>query len=178
LAFSLAAQRFADQPLILEGSDEFKSAIVELSTLPGFDVTFADAGLELARKNRAQSLVAPERPGLSGAAAYVAEQNRKGGLQRVAIRYRVWKVQDSGGFTFEGCRTFSDGTSGVLLARASEIVVKQIGEQELLRLSGFPSGCLVTLGSDGLVVERERRAHGQPARLGKRPEGPEHEPGR
>lgn len=145
LALSLAAQRFANQPLILEGSAEFKAAIVELSTLPGFDVMFADGGLELARKNRAQSRVAPVRPGLGGAAAYVEEQNRKVALQRHAPSHRVGGAQDVGGFTFEGCRTFSDGTSGVLLARASEIVVKQIGEQELLRLSGFPSGCLVIL---------------------------------
>ena len=141
LALSLAAKRFANQPLILEGSDEFKAVLVELSALPGFNVTFADAGLELARKNRAQSLVAPERPGLSGAAAYVAEQNRKVALQRHAPIHRIWETQHKGGFTFEGCRIFSDGTSGVLLARASEIVVKLIGEQEFFRLSGFRLGC-------------------------------------
>lgn len=178
LALSLAAQRFANQPLILEGSDEFKSAIVELSTLPGFDVTFADAGLEFTRQNAARNRGPAERPGMSAAVAYVAEQNRKVGRQRHALGHRIWGDQDVGDFTFEGCRTFSDGTSVVLLARVSEIVVKQIGEQELLHLIEIDRGCLVALAPGGRAFVRERRPSSRLVGAVQQTEEPDHQFGR
>lgn len=54
LALALASDRFPGQPLIVEGSDAFRAAVLEMSTYPWFEVTFADPGLEKARRSVAR----------------------------------------------------------------------------------------------------------------------------
>lgn len=50
LALALASDRFPGQPLVVEGSPAFRAALLEISTQPWFQVTFADPALERARR--------------------------------------------------------------------------------------------------------------------------------
>ncbi|WP_078059523.1 TraI/MobA(P) family conjugative relaxase [Xanthomonas massiliensis] len=50
VALSLAAERFAGQALVVEGTDAFKQDVARLAGLHRFDVTFKDAGMEEQRR--------------------------------------------------------------------------------------------------------------------------------
>jgi len=51
LALALASDRFPDRPLVIEGSDAFRAAVLKAATGPWLKVTFADSALEEARKS-------------------------------------------------------------------------------------------------------------------------------
>lgn len=51
LALALASERFPGQPLIVNGSNAFRAAVLEMSAQQWFEVTFADPHLERARRN-------------------------------------------------------------------------------------------------------------------------------
>ena len=50
VAVSLAAEKFAGQALVVEGTDEFKQDVARLAGLHRFNVTFKDAGIEAQRR--------------------------------------------------------------------------------------------------------------------------------
>ena len=49
LALSLAADRFGSRPLVVKGSDEFRSQVARVAGIEGMTVTFADPALERQR---------------------------------------------------------------------------------------------------------------------------------
>src|SRR5690606_5418001 len=71
LALALASDRFPGQPLVVEGSPTFRAAVLEASTQPWIQVTFADPALEEARRS-----VANEKE----------PQNRASATERDAVR--------------------------------------------------------------------------------------------
>jgi hypothetical protein len=50
LALTLAADRFGNRPLNVQGTDDFRKQVAELSGIEGLGVSFADAGLERQRQ--------------------------------------------------------------------------------------------------------------------------------
>jgi hypothetical protein len=59
LALSLAADRFGARPLIVNGTDEFRSQVAAVAGLEGVSVTFADPALERQRaRSRAEMTMA------------------------------------------------------------------------------------------------------------------------
>lgn len=46
LALSIAAERFGDRPLVINGSDEFKAEIAKVANIKGLKVTFKDKAME------------------------------------------------------------------------------------------------------------------------------------
>src|SRR5271166_5759019 len=54
LALSLAADRFANRPLVVRGTDEFRSQVASAAGIAGMSVTFADPALE---RERVQSQI-------------------------------------------------------------------------------------------------------------------------
>ena len=60
LALSLAAERFAGQALIVEGSSEFKAQIAAMAAAHKLDARFADPALEAERQRQTASPATPE----------------------------------------------------------------------------------------------------------------------
>lgn len=63
LALSLAADRFGSRPLVVEGTEAFKSAVVEAAVIRAMDLKFSDPAMEDARRVAVARLVVG--PGLS-----------------------------------------------------------------------------------------------------------------
>lgn len=163
LALSLAAARFDGQPLILEGTDAFKAAIVEVSTLPGFNVRFADPALEEARKVAGHAREAMARPTGGDAPSYVAERN----LQRTRFadipEHRLWTTADVGEFAYAGRRAFPNGTEAVLLKRGDTLYVKPSSDAQVAKASKWQRGRVVHLDGQGRFVSQSRGAQSRSA---------------
>lgn len=161
LALNLASARFVDQPLILEGTDAFKAAIVEVSALPGFNVRFADPDLEEARKIAVHARAAAERPAGGDAKSYVAERN----LQRTRFAdiapHQLWTTADIGEFTYAGRRAFPNGTEAVLLKRGDAIFVKPSSDAQVAKASKWQRGRVVHLDAQGRFVAQSTRSRGR-----------------
>jgi hypothetical protein len=52
LALSLAANRFGNRPLIVKGTEAFRSQVAAVAAMEGMSVTFADPVLERVRARR------------------------------------------------------------------------------------------------------------------------------
>lgn len=160
LALTLAAERFQGQALVLDGSDAFKAAIVQVAATPGLTVRFADPELErarqvaeIARRREAESQRAP-----TNAAEYVAERNaRREGVGDVAP-HRLWTAGDAGDFTYAGRRAFADGSEAVLLRRGEEVVVKPSTDAQVAKASRWRRGEAVTLDARGRFLGRGGKA--------------------
>lgn len=94
LALSLASDRFGNQPLVIEGAEAFKAAVLEVSVTRGMDVRFSDPALERARQAAMElAAVDPKSARFSTLSARDAErmigfnqqfQNNIGKSQRIA----------------------------------------------------------------------------------------------
>jgi hypothetical protein len=63
LALSLAADRFGARPLIVNGTEEFRSQVAAVAGLEGLSVTFADPALERQRARSRTEMTIAVSPG-------------------------------------------------------------------------------------------------------------------
>ncbi len=103
LALSLASERFVDQALIVEGSDEFKRQIAGLAGSKQLDVRFADPAIEAERQRHAAK-VAPSPPAPDALETFIASRNALRSKIPSISPHRAWTPADAGEATFEGCR--------------------------------------------------------------------------
>lgn len=54
VALELASKRFDGQPLVVEGTDEFRQEVAQLAGMHGFNVRFADPAMEKVRRETAE----------------------------------------------------------------------------------------------------------------------------
>lgn len=164
LALSLAADRFAGQPLDIGGSDAFKASVIEVAALRGFDVTFTDPDMERARQ-AAVALVRPDEAptraqALGGAHDYVRARN--GLRERVADipHHRVWTAADAGPAEYAGRRAFAGGGEAVLLRIGDEIAVLPVTSNQAAKASQWTVGDLVVTDARGRFIDPSRgRVH-------------------
>lgn len=62
LALSIAAERFGDKPLVINGSDEFKTEIAKVASIKGLSVTFKDKAMEELRASFSQAAILEKSP--------------------------------------------------------------------------------------------------------------------
>lgn len=150
LALSLAAERFEGQALVLEGTEDFKAAIVEVAALPGFQVTFADPemqkAMEIAQRERAER---DQARAVGGVAGYVAARNQLRERVEDVLEHRAWSVAEVGVFQYAGRRSFEDGSEAVLLRRDDTIFVKIATDAQMAKASKFARGSEVVVDSQG-----------------------------
>jgi len=62
IALALAAEKFEGQPLIVEGTDQFKRDVAQFAGIHGLNVTFVDLSMEKTRQKAQQSekMIAPQ----------------------------------------------------------------------------------------------------------------------
>jgi hypothetical protein len=112
LALTLAARRFGERPLVVEGSPEFRGWVAEAARLPGTRARFADPALEAARP-AAAAKASPERDPAGPLPDHGA---RPGGRPQptvaVAEPSQRWQPSLTGEFTYLGLR---DGAGGPAL---------------------------------------------------------------
>lgn len=165
LALSLAVERFGDQPLVLDGTDEFKRALVEVAALPDFKVKFADPALEAARLQAIDDRAIAERnrPAPGSAQEYVAQRNTARENIATIPAHRIWTPADAGKFVYDGKRLFADGSEGVLLRRDDEVFVKPVSAAQVAMASHWPRGKPLHMDKSGRFHMTAPRAPQRPA---------------
>lgn len=165
LALSLAVERFGDQPLILDGTDEFKRALIEVAALPDFKVRFADPVLEAARLQAIQDRAIAERarPAPGSAQEYVAQRNAARENIAEIPAHRIWTPADAGKFVYDGKRLFADGSEGVLLRRDDEVFVKPLSAAQVAMASHWPRGKPLHMDKSGRFQMSAPRTPQRPA---------------
>lgn len=180
VALTLAAQRFEGQPLIVEGSPQFRNEVARLAALHSVNVRFADPGMEQVRQaaeNAKSGSPKPaaesrEQPGKPGAGAEPTEakkpaetpgpavaewiEKRNATRDRVSsIDYtRLWLPTDAGPATYQGRRRIEDGTEILLLKRGNETLVKPSGPRVVAKASKWKLGRPVVLDARGRFTDK------------------------
>jgi hypothetical protein len=133
LALTMAAERFQNQPLDVQGSPDFKRQIVQLAAQHKMAVTFKDEALELERQQLIQAQQAFLRPESSishALQAYITERNWMRKRVNDLKPHQAWTAQDAGPVTYQGRRTLTDGSEAVLLETQETILVKSVQPSE------------------------------------------------
>jgi len=163
LALNLAAERFAGQALILDGTDEFKRAVVEVSAIQGFNVRFADPTLEEARLAavKEREIAERSRPAPGSAQEYVAQRNAARENIPTIASHRMWKGEDAGKFAFGGKRSFADGSEAILLERDGEVFVKPMSAKQVGMTAHWPRGKAMFMDKHGRISLSEPKPRGR-----------------
>ncbi len=162
LALTMAAERFQNQPLDVQGSSDFKRHLVQLAAQHQMAVTFKDEALEQERQQlieqaKQSSLFADGSisPALQ---AYITERN----LVRERVQnlkpHRAWTAQDKGTVIYQGRRTLTDGSEAVLLETQAAMLVKPV--QRLQDFRSLSVGQTIQLDEKG-QWQRQGQAKGR-----------------
>lgn len=167
LALSLAADRFGDRPLAVDGSDQFKAQLAQLAAIEGMKVTFTDAQLEAERQRHVHEAAdrpsrAPEPPITGRGAeidpvitAFVARRNEVRERVSGVLPHRAWTPDDAGEAIYRGCRTLDGGTEVLLFDREGETLVKAAPDSQDARTSTWRVGDTVQADERGRVVSHQ-----------------------
>lgn len=162
LALTMAAERFQNQPLDVQGCPDFKRQLVQLAAQHQMAVTFKDETLEQERQQlieqaKQSSLLADSSipPALQ---AYITQRN----LMRERVQnlkpHRVWTAQDKGTVIYQGRRTLTDGSEAVLLEAQAAMLVKPVQRSQDFR--NFAVGQTIQLDEKG-QWQRQGQAKGR-----------------
>jgi len=123
LALDLAAARFGGQPLRIEGSAEFKAAVVKAAAVSGLQIAFEDRNLEAQR----QAALAERQDVLD---SYIARRNDRASRSPGFPPHRLFSPTDRGPFVYRGRRTLKDGRPAIVLEQGDMWFIKPITLQE------------------------------------------------
>ena len=151
LALTLAAQRFGDRPLVVEGSSEFRGWVAEAARLPGHRLRFADPALETLR------MAAMEGPARDDARPKPADGGKvtEGPASPKAPppSYQPWSASLAGEFTYEGLRDTPGGPA--LIWRQGERLYAQAATKQAQQAArDVEPGDLVLFRKGGLYIVR------------------------
>ncbi len=162
LALSLAADRFGDRPLVVDGTDDFKRQLAQLAAVEGMAVTFADPAMEAERKR--QVATAQQRPALQPSqptltrgraedrpeiTAFIESRNEAGRKVTEIPPHRAWTPTDSGDAVYTGRRQIAGGIEAVLLDRDGETLVKVVSAAQAAKASTWRVGDTVRTDDRG-----------------------------
>lgn len=158
LALSLAADRFGDRPLAVDGTDAFKAQIARLAAVEGMNVTFADPAMEAgrqrqAREHQARAPAAPAPGGQEPAdpqlAAFIERRNATRERASDILPHRAWTPGDAGDATYRGRRQIGEGAEVLLFDRDAETLVKVVSPAQAARASTWRIGDTVQVDERG-----------------------------
>ena len=172
VALSLAAEKFSDQPLIVEGTDEFKRDVARLAALHKINVTFADPAMESVRNPSKDGQAQAATPSAittvkSGEAVkgndnsdavdiWIESRNTTGDKVSSINYHRRWQASDVGAATYQGRRRMDDGSEVLLLKRGDEMLVKPASAQLAAKASAWKVGRAVQVDARGRFLGTAR----------------------
>ncbi len=134
LALSMASERFQNQPLDVQGNDDFKKQVLQFAVQYHMPVQFKDSALE---KQRQQAIaVSKQKKPSQSPALYAFIQQRNLMREKVSdvLAHRLWQASDTGEVIYEGRRNLTDGSQAILLRRGDEMLVKPVKDTEARNL--------------------------------------------
>jgi hypothetical protein len=154
LAVALASDRFDGQVLVVDGTDAFKAAVVEAASIPGLDVTFADPGMEAARRAKIAERQQAPQAAEKEADRYVRERNEIRTKVTDVLPHRLWHASDAGDAVYRGRRQFEDGTGALLWERSGEMLVQPVSAAQTRRAYYFKAGEPFKINKHGVYSSR------------------------
>lgn len=171
LALSLSLERFEGQALRVNGTSEFKQAILELAVSKSLDIKFGDNDMnksyqELRQKQKVQEPAyesqshpptQKQQPQLASVVLsaiedFIQSKNVQNPTNGSKLTYRKWAINDNGKFEFGGIVSLSDRTNIALLRQGSEVIVKSVSISELLKFSKMQAGKIIALDRKGQIA--------------------------
>lgn len=164
LGLLVAADKYAGQALIIDGSAAFRAQVARLAGEKGLRVSFADAELEA---QRIAALPQPQALASTPAAAdpldaFIAARNAQrarpsqgsGEVPRETriAEHRRWTPDAAGEATYMGRRHLSDGRDAVLLQRGDTVFVMPVTEAQAAKASTWRVGAAVRTDARGRFV--------------------------
>jgi hypothetical protein len=147
LAIDLGAARFGGKPLRIEGSAEFKAAVVKAAAISGIQITLEDRSLEAQR----QAALAERQDAID---SNIARRNERAARSPGFPPHRLFSPTDRGPFVYRGRRTLRDGRPVVVLQQGDCWIVKTVTLQEAEAFAKLTRG--VTLQRLEHVTDREQ----------------------
>jgi hypothetical protein len=153
LALTLAARRFGERPLVVEGSPEFRGWVAEAARLPGIRARFADPAFEAAR-SAAATKTSPERDPAGPLPDHAA---RPGGRQEPTVPAaepsQPWSSTLTGEFTYLGLRDGAGGPS-LLWQQGDQLFAQPATRQAQQAARDVEPGDVVLFSKGGLYIVR------------------------
>lgn len=154
LALALAQERFANQRLVIEGTETFGPKVAHAAGEQGLDVCFADERLE--RLRQAAGSVSKKVKGEADLESYIASRNKLHEQLADVPEHRRWTTGDAGIVLYAGRRRFQDGSEGVLLQRARLMFVMPVSAAQAAKAAGWKLGTPISVDSRGRFVGSSR----------------------
>lgn len=161
VALELASKKFEGQPLIVEGSAEFKERVAKLAGMHALKVSFKDPGMEKLRTETLSQKISYEKQRVSDEnrthlERWIKSRNNLRNKVSSIDYHRVWEGADSGKAIYSGKRKIKDGLEVILLKRGDEMLVKPASEAVLAKMAKMKVGSVVSLDSRGRFVSLQR----------------------
>ncbi len=165
-ALSLAAERFEGQPLIVEGTDEFRQNVARLAGLHGVDARFSDPEMEAARlaAQRGQAKNATPASDIASTTAstevmrWIATRNESRSKISSIHYNRLWTEQDAGKAIYQGHRRMQDGSEVILLQRDNVLLVKPASARVIAKAAvKWKVGRVVHVDQRGRFINDSKR---------------------
>jgi Relaxase/Mobilisation nuclease domain/Large polyvalent protein-associated domain 7 len=174
LALSLAADRFGHRPLVVDGTDTFKTQIARLAVVEGMNVTFADPVMETERQCHAWEQHQAHSAARSADStntdidplivAFIEQRNATRDRVSDLMSHRAWTSEDAGDATYRGRRHIGEGKEVLLFDRGGETLVKAVSRAQAAKVSTWRVGDGARLDERGRLHDhrpQEERSEGQ-----------------
>lgn len=160
LALLLAADKFAGQALIVEGTDQFKADVARIAGEKDMAVVFADAEME----QRRQAARPAEKPTKTAAVernaidTFIESRNEMREKIATIGYHRKWAPEDAGEAIYQGRRRLADGSEAVLLQRGETVLVMPASSAQAAKASTWSVGSKVNTDARGRFVQMAKTA--------------------
>jgi hypothetical protein len=154
LALMLAEERFANQRLVIDGTESFGAKAAHTAGEQGLDVAFADERLEQLRQV-ARSGGGKVR-GQADIDSYILARNKLHEQLTDIPEHRRWTAADAGTNVYRGRRRFQDGSEAVLRQRDQLMLVMPVSVAQAAKAGGWRVGSPVNVDSRGRFVSTSR----------------------
>ncbi len=152
LALSLAAERFAGQVLLIEGTEAFKRQATQIVAALNLPLIFSDSALEEERKE----LLLTKTRGSPAFFQFIFEQNTIVHIQSPGYSVRAFSPKDEGEALYFGLQTLKDASQILLLRKGDVILAKPLSSEESAKVQNLPKGSVLFLNRTGKIQARSR----------------------
>jgi len=177
MALEIASKKFDGQPLIVEGSEQFRRDVAMLAGRYNFDVQFADPHMDTIREqNQTKQAVLDvavsagniqkvinstgndQKRLVSALDNFLANRNEMRDIVSIISYHRLWTPVDTGQAEYAGRRALEDGSEVLLFERGGETLVKPSSPRVVAKASRWRIGRPVEIDARGRIAAVRRGA--------------------
>lgn len=162
LGLVLAAEKYAGQALIVDGSAGFRRQVASLAGAKGLQVQFMDPELETIRMKSSEGRTATDAspravvtPTVDAVDQFIAARNEQRRTIASIAAHRRWAPVDAGAASYQGRRRLPDGSEVVLITRGAELLVMPVTSAQAAKASAWRLGATIHTDSRGRFTSQQ-----------------------